>query len=133
MQESREIRRERILIVNEDTLLAAGLKSLLSRHPGLDVVALTPSGPAELIGELERFRPDMILLACGGPVTSPSELLGMLGEYPLVRVVAVSCDCNTAYVYDRVPVTVVALGDLLALIPPTATAPRTLTGAIGLA
>jgi hypothetical protein len=30
-------------------------------------------------------------------------------------------------------VTVVALGDLLALIPPTATAPRTLTGAIGLA
>lgn len=117
MQEPTQTQRKRLLIINEDTLLAAGLQSLLSHFPGVDVVALTPSGPKALIDELERFRPHMILLACGGPVTSPPDLLAMLGEYPLVRVVAVSCDCNTVYVYDRSPATVTALDDLLALIP----------------
>jgi DNA-binding NarL/FixJ family response regulator len=120
MPECDDTRRKRVLIINEGTLLAAGLQNLLSGYPNLDVVAFAPHCRAELIAELERFRPDMILLACDGVVSTPPELLAMLGEHPLVRIVSMTCDLNTVVVYDRSSVTVTALDDLVALIPPGA-------------
>jgi DNA-binding NarL/FixJ family response regulator len=117
MPECDQARRGRILVTDDGTLLAAGVQDLLGQCPGIDVCAVTLSRPADLIAQVERVQPDMIVLACDGPGKAPSYLLTLLRQYPSVRIVAMSSSCNTVAVYDRSTATVASVGDLLALIP----------------
>ncbi|HEX9118568.1 MAG TPA: hypothetical protein VGA61_21055 [Anaerolineae bacterium] len=107
----------RVLILNGDNLLAAGLQSLLVRDAGIEAAAFTPSGPEDLSAEISRFRPDLILVTCSAEAVSPAALLATLADHPAVRMVAVGSDSNIVDLYDRSQVTIKSLADLLALIP----------------
>ena len=115
MENRGSVNAPRVLIIDKDSLLSAGLQSLLSQAEGVEVLAMTPTSEVEFVQTLERFRPSMIVVACPGPASTPPEVLDMLGGYPSVRLVAVSYDHNMVYVYDRAQVELQGLKDLLTL------------------
>ncbi|WP_264925358.1 response regulator transcription factor, partial [Streptomyces sp. A012304] len=51
----------RILIVDDHTVVRAGLRALLEGEPGLDVIGETGDG-AEAVSLARRLRPDVVLM-----------------------------------------------------------------------
>lgn len=128
MNSAKEKHPSHVLIIDGDTLLLAGLRSLLDRQSDIRVSACSSGNQAELVRELERFRPNMILLAEAGSGAGQPELLAVLEEYATlasqgaswpdrVCIVPVSSDCNTAWAYELRQVEFTSVADLLALIP----------------
>ncbi|MGK3953197.1 response regulator [Microbacterium sp. I2] len=77
----------RVLLVDDDPLVIAGLRMLLAGDPGIDVVGEAGDG-GELTASVVRERPDVVLLDVRMPgmdgVTALRELRGSVREQPAV-------------------------------------------------
>lgn len=88
----------RILLVDDHTLVRAGIRSLLEAAGGLEVVAESGDGreALELIGKL---RPDVALLDIGIPGLSGLEVARRAAqESPKTKVIILSMHADPAYV-----------------------------------
>ena len=80
----------RVLIVDNEGIMGAGLESLLSEERESD-----------LIQEIKRFQPDIIILILESYGLSPGRLLELLGDYGRLRFILVSIESKMFEVYDK--------------------------------
>lgn len=107
---------QRVLIVENSLLLGAGVQSLLAAEANLDVIGISPKDQAELIQEIERFQPDVVVLDDLTHLTDTARLLTFLEVCPELRVVVLSSNSNLVRVYYRQRALITQVTDLVRIL-----------------
>ncbi|WP_067490502.1 response regulator transcription factor [Actinomadura hibisca] len=91
----------RVLLVDDERLIRAGLAAIIDAEPDLAVVGEAGDG-AEVPGQVSRLRPDVVLMDVRMPrldgIQATRRLLETMAEPP--RVLVVTTFENDEYVYD---------------------------------
>jgi chemotaxis response regulator CheB len=105
----------RVLVVENRSVLGAAVQSLLAGQTGLEVVGVAPRDYAELIVEIWRARPNVVVLhkVMG---LADSSLFDFLQCFPKMRLVVVNENDNMARIYDKHQVMLTRAADLANLI-----------------
>lgn len=106
----------RVLVVDNERLLGAGIESLLGAEIGLEVAGVSPGDWAGLIEEIRQFQPDVIVLDKDTYLTDSTSLLTSLENYSEVRVVQVSANSDLVCIYDKQQVLLTQGTDLTNII-----------------
>jgi DNA-binding NarL/FixJ family response regulator len=106
----------RVLVVDNQILMGAGVQSLLGGQADLELVGISPCDQAELAGEIRRLRPDLVVLDRDSQWVDPTRLLAALQDYPKLCLVVVSADDNLVCIYDKQQVLTSRAHDLLGII-----------------
>lgn len=92
----------RILIVEDQTLMRQGLKTILDLEPGLAVVGEAKDGQ-EGLGQALALRPDVILMDIQMPVMNGIEAtLALCAAWPEAKVIILTTFGRDEYVYQGV-------------------------------
>ncbi|WIV56487.1 response regulator [Amycolatopsis nalaikhensis] len=91
----------RVLLVDDEPLIRAGLKAIIDTEPGLAVVGEAADG-AEVPGLVARLRPDVVLMDVRMPavdgIRATTHLMSTVEDPP--KVIVVTTFENDDYVYD---------------------------------
>jgi hypothetical protein len=104
----------RVLVVENQRLLGAGIEILLSREAGLQVIGVTPEDEVALRQAISRSQPDVVVL--DGATTDSARLWALFQDYPELRVVVVSADDGLVRTYEKRQVIVTRAADLAVLV-----------------
>jgi len=105
-----------VLVVETHILIGAGIHSILAVETDLEVTGISPGDQAELIHEIRRLRPDIVVLDEDSRLADPTDLLAWLEDYPKLRLVVISANDNRVCVYDKQQVLTSKASDLLDII-----------------
>lgn len=97
----RSITSNRVLVVDNQGIMGAGLVNLISGDPTFDVLGVTNTNEEILVQEIWQIQPDIIILILESEGISPCRLLDLLEGYGRLRIILVSVDNNDIGVYDR--------------------------------
>src|SRR5262245_25976256 len=87
----------RILLADDHALVRAGIKALLDKIPGIEVVAEAGSG-SEALDLVKIHMPDVVLLDIAMPGISGLEVLQQIKTaFPSIRVIILTIHDNPAY------------------------------------
>ena len=90
----------RLLLVDDQDIVRAGLRSLLERHPEMEVVGEAGSG-AEAVALAEQLRPDVVLMDVTMPGMNGAEATRQIKETaPDVNVLALTIHEDEAYFFE---------------------------------
>ena len=79
----------RVLIVDHQGLLGAGLSSLLANESPFEVLGTTGENETSLVQAIWHLRPEIVLLAADYPVVHPLRLFDLLPDYGRLRIILV--------------------------------------------
>jgi DNA-binding NarL/FixJ family response regulator len=89
----------RVLLADDHTLVRAGIRALLEKLPGVEVVGEAGDG-REVLKLVGTHRPDVVLMDIAMPGLNGLEAAGRLAkEFPDVRVIILSMHHNEEYVW----------------------------------
>ena len=71
----------RVLVIDNHSIMGAGVETLLSNSGYLQVVGSTPNDEMDLLRHVWRFTPDVIVLSNQSRLTNPIRLLSLLKNY----------------------------------------------------
>ena len=108
--------KQRVLIVENQLLLGAALQDLLTGEAELDVVGISPRDQVELVREIRRIRPDVVLLDENSCLTKPAKLLAFLEDYPRLRLLLVNADDHLVRIYSKQEILVEHVPQLVNII-----------------
>lgn len=92
------MRPARILLVDDHTLVRAGIRALLERLPGVEVVAEAADGNEALV-KMEKAKPDVVLTDIAMAGQGGLALAATLArEQPRIKVLVLSMHANEEYV-----------------------------------
>ena len=92
----------RVLVADDHTLVREGIRHVLEREPGFEVVAEAASG-TEVIALAERHRPDVAVLDISMPGESGIQVAARLRRtLPEIRILILSMYDNAEYVLESV-------------------------------
>ena len=106
----------RILIVENQLLLGAGLQRLLSDMTDLDVIGVSPRNQLELVQEIRQLQPDIIFLDKDSRLTDAIELLSFLENLPKLRLIVLSASDYQAQIYNKQEIQLCWATDLIGII-----------------
>ena len=106
----------RVLIVENQRLLGAGLQALLTENSDLDIIGVSPSNQIELVRKIRQLQPDVVFLSEGSRLTNAVDLLALLEDYPRLRVVVISANDHLVRIYDQQQVLIKPANQLLNII-----------------
>lgn len=106
----------RVLVVENGSILCAGIQSLLTGKLDLEVFGVCPRDTVELIQEIQRRPADLVILHESMHLADPGELLAVLEACPRLRVVVVSLHTNSVQVYQKQHVLITGIADLVSTI-----------------
>jgi two-component system response regulator NreC len=90
----------RLLLVDDQDIVRAGLRSLLERHPEMKVVGEAGSG-TEAVALAQQLRPDVVLMDISMPEMSGAEATRQIKEtIPEVNVLALTIHEDEAYFFE---------------------------------
>ncbi len=104
-----------VLIIGDNSLLHAGLESLLSSEQNLTVVGFSLPQTESLVQYIWHTLPDVIVLSRNNGV-EPIQLLKSLEGYPNVRIVEVDEEQNVLQIFDKRQAVTTSQTDLMAII-----------------
>lgn len=110
---------QRILVVDNRSIFGAGVEQLLSNtntQQHLQIAGIVPQDELELIREVWRYSPDVIILSNQSQVTNPIKLISLLKDYQRFRLIVVSETDNTIEVYEKRHIVAKQQTDLLAVV-----------------
>jgi DNA-binding NarL/FixJ family response regulator len=88
----------RVILADDHTMVRAGIRELVERLPGVQVVAEAGDG-REVLGLIRLHQPDLILMDIGMPGLNGLEATTrLLKEAPSVRVIVLTMHNNEEYV-----------------------------------
>ncbi|HET7078922.1 MAG TPA: response regulator transcription factor [Chloroflexia bacterium] len=87
----------RVLVVEDHTLVRAGMRALLRNIPGVEVVAEAGDGHTAL-RLIEQYRPDVVLMDIALPGLNGLDTLVEAKQYPGTHVIILSMHANDEYV-----------------------------------
>lgn len=91
----------RVLIIESHSVMGAGVEALLSSSGYLQVVGSAPQNEMDLLRQIWRLTPDVIVLSQRSQLTGPIRLLSLLKDYGSFRIIVVSEDENVLEVYEK--------------------------------
>ncbi len=88
----------RVFIVDDQTMIRAGFRRLLSKNPRFEVVG-DSGNPRQAIDVVRELRPDIVLLDISMPGLSGIDAVPLLREaYPKVRIVMLTHHAGHAFI-----------------------------------
>jgi DNA-binding NarL/FixJ family response regulator len=105
----------RVIILQSDKLLNAGVQSLLSTRPDVEVIGVAHSNES-YASILDRTQPDIVIMDEHMICANVSAYLAILRDYPDLRTIVLRLGDNQMHVYDKRIVEVEHLGDFLELL-----------------
>jgi DNA-binding NarL/FixJ family response regulator len=94
----------RVLLVDDHTLMRAGIRTLLGHLQGVEVVAEAADGPTAL-DQIATHRPDVTLLDIAMPGLNGLEVAARVaGDYPQTRVIILTMHLDAEYVRKAIQV-----------------------------
>lgn len=106
----------RVLVIENDLLLGAGVESLLLQEISLDVIGISPRDEEELIRKIRYLQPAVIILDEATLLTQSIRLLAMLRKEHELRLVIVNADKNLVQVYHKQSVLLTQISDLIEVL-----------------
>ena len=89
----------RVMLADDHTLVRAGIRALLEKLPGVEVVGEAGDG-REVLNLVKQHRPDVVLMDISMPGLNGLEAAArMAKEFPAVRVIILSMHHNEEYVW----------------------------------
>ncbi len=110
------IEKQCVLIVENGSLLGAGVECLLSDEAWLCVVGVTPPDGATLIEIIKHLQPDLIILDEAYFLTLSIGLLAKLLDHPQLRVITVSANNDRVQMYHKQQLLITHATDLVHFI-----------------
>lgn len=108
--------KQHVLLVENDLLLGAGIETLLSREPNIEVIGISSCDVDELIERIRYLRPEVIILDEAIYLSYSSRLLVLLHLYHKLRLIIVSTDDNLVHIYDKKDVLLTEITDLVNIV-----------------
>ena len=96
---------QRVLVIDNHSIMGAGVETLLANSEKLQVIGSTPQNEDDLVRDVWQFSPDVIILNHQSKLTNPVRLLSLLDNYRSFRLIVVSEDDNTMEVYEKRQIT----------------------------
>ncbi len=92
-----------VLIVNAGSLLMDGVTDLLEANLDgrSDVVSISVRDRHQVIHEIERLNPAVVVMEDSTPYITPADLLASLHHIEKIRVIVLSIQVNQADIYDK--------------------------------
>jgi DNA-binding NarL/FixJ family response regulator len=103
---------QRVLVIDNRSIMGAGVETLLSDTRHLQVIGTTPQDEDSLVNDVWQFSPDVIILSNQSRLTDPARLMTLLKSYRSFRLIVVSEDDNTMEVYEKRQMTARRRSDL---------------------
>ncbi|MCL4301464.1 MAG: hypothetical protein KJ077_37535 [Anaerolineae bacterium] len=107
---------QRVLIVDNELLLGAGLERLLSRTAGFHVVGVMGVDEETLIVAINHLQADVLIFDEASLLKIPLKLLTTILDYPDLRIVVVNTEDNRAQIYDKQQLVITQFTDLVKVI-----------------
>jgi DNA-binding NarL/FixJ family response regulator len=93
----------RVLLADDHTLVRAGIRALLEKLPGVEVVGEASDG-REVMDLIKAQQPDVVLMDISMPGLNGLQALARITrDFPLVRVIILSMHPNDEYFGYRIP------------------------------
>jgi DNA-binding NarL/FixJ family response regulator len=97
---SNPVKSVRVMLADDHTLVRAGIRALLEKLPGVEVVGEAGDG-REVLKLIKLHRPDIVLMDIAMPGLNGLEAAArMAKEFPDVRVIILSMHHNEEYVWQ---------------------------------
>jgi DNA-binding NarL/FixJ family response regulator len=106
----------RVLVINSEDLLSAGVESLLSREVDFEIIKKQIPDRSALASALKEFQPDVVITNEKLLFTYPSTMIGLLKVIPGLCVIVLDENENILHVYVKKEVVVKRAMDLIATI-----------------
>lgn len=103
---------QRVLVIDNRSIMGAGVETLLSNAGHLQVIGTTPQDETDLVSDVWQFSPDVIILSNQSQLVDPVRLMILLKNYRSYRLIVVSENDNTMEVYEKRQVTARQRSDL---------------------
>ncbi len=107
---------KRIVILESDQLLFAGMQSLLSEHGKYEVIGLELVDEQHIYREIERLHPEVVILNENLQGTDLGKLLNYLASLPEIRTILVNTLDNRIQIMDKHQSVIRQLSDFLAYL-----------------
>lgn len=107
---------KRILIIHGNRLLSLGVESLLAEVQGLVVKGIAYAASNRLASELNRFRPDMLIVDQSLLLADRPFVLDLIEEHPDLPIMTLDMHRNVLHIYQKSEITVSCKADLIAAI-----------------
>ncbi|MCB9419573.1 MAG: response regulator transcription factor [Ardenticatenaceae bacterium] len=92
---------QRVLVIDNDSIMGAGVETLLANSEKLQVIGTAPQNEDDIVHDVWQFSPDVIILNYQSQLTTPVRLLSLLNNYRSFRLIVVSEDDNMMEVYEK--------------------------------
>jgi DNA-binding NarL/FixJ family response regulator len=92
---------QRILILDHLMLVGAGIQTFLTGEADLDVIGISPDNQESLAQEVNRLRPDVIILDEASRLAGPIKLMFLLKDMPKLRIVLISANDNRVRIFRK--------------------------------
>ena len=107
---------QRVLIIENQMLLGAGVQTLLAGEADLDVIGISPFNQEGLAQEINRLRPDVIVLDDTSRLADSTKLLSLLKDSSKVRIVVISANHDLVRIFNKRETQLCRASDLFDII-----------------
>lgn len=96
----------RVLVVDNQPLMGAGLERLLAAEEQLQVIGVTFRSEEELVQDIWRTTPDILILTVEPQPINPYHLWQQLADYGRLCIIQISLYSNTVQIFDMQQLTI---------------------------
>ena len=114
---------KRILVIQSQCLLAAGIFSLLSRELDLHVFEASVGDEMTLLEVLQKIKPTVMVLEASSPFCAQSSLLSPFQHCSDLRVIVVDERRNRMHIYEKRELEIGRAADLVTAVRSEAVPP----------
>jgi chemotaxis response regulator CheB len=107
---------QRVLVVNNSSLLGEGIESILRSDSELLIQGITTNDEANLFKKISEYNPDVIVMVEDTTPFDANRILLLFDQFPRLRIVGVSLQSGDVRAYDKTQVTITQPVDFLEII-----------------
>jgi DNA-binding NarL/FixJ family response regulator len=106
----------RILLVQSDTVLAAGVESLLRKEPGFCIRTCAVSDESLLESEIRHLHPDVVLMDNSLRLDNQSMWVAIFKDFPMLQILVLDVSSDQLQIYQKKDVILTSVSELIDII-----------------